>query len=87
MEGHTKEGSLCPPMEPHGALYLRIGSPAGGKKKEWYQTLAPGPDFVLAVRMAVSQQANGDTSLCSVVRGPGYINGMWLAYCGHWEWL
>lgn len=27
------------------------------------------------------------SSLYSLVRGPGYISGKWLAYCGHWEWL
>ena len=36
------------------------------------QSLAPGPYFISAVRMAVCYQANGWTSLGSLVSGPGH---------------
>lgn len=53
MEGHKGKGSLHLAREPHGALYLRFGRPAGGKKQQWYQSPTPGPDFILAVRTAM----------------------------------
>lgn len=75
--------SLSPSREQHGALYLRIGRPPGAKKKELYQSLIAGPDFLLAVW----EQANVWTSLYRLVRGLSYIIGKWLAYCGHSKWF
>jgi hypothetical protein len=51
--GSVWEGSICPAWEPHGCLYLRLGRLPGEKKNERYQSLTPGPDLMLAVRMAV----------------------------------
>lgn len=50
VEGHTGDGSLSPARELYGGWYLKLGRPPGGKK-EWYQSLTPAPDFMLAVRL------------------------------------